>query len=768
MGGAVSQQIIGVGTTANDKTGDPARTWAQKDNANFTELYSAYSKAVFAGSAAFVGTTEQRITAAVASAVALGLSYVIIPQTMLPFNVALVTLNNAVQLFREGGILDGSLFDVQAYGAAGNDTQDDTASFQAAADAAKANTATLYIAGDRAGANQAVYKLLGVVNITGNNRRVIQDFGGIIKCYNTTGPCLWFRGSAAGGVGQQFTQVFGLAVQAAAGGYKQPLVQFGDPSGFSWFSIENVKLDNNPGSFQRDGFWLHSAFNGSFKDTFVSGFSGGRAWNWRNDPALNGGNVNFINCVADNPIAPMFCIQEYYGLANNLINSIHFDNCKSGGNIGPTNKFFAGTVNANQAINSTTITLSAGQGANYAATDWIIVVHGTTFWTDRVASVAGDVLTLTDPNGTPFALSTNDPVVVGIWHSALGPNVRTVRYDTPHWERTNGVIAVATANVFVDRPYCGSTVFRGLYLVNGCQGFTLQHPNSTSDLQAGGALLHQGNDVNNARNAVIGPLHMSGPSGGTAQKVIQKDGGASCVYVNRQSIAAVVGSYSMTQNDSEINIDASGGASTITLLSAVNVPGMRVRVKKTDGSVNLVTITATAGNIDGQTNAYLIGQNQQIEFESDGANWFIQSGNRVPRVLFRSGELSTASAVDVSIASVSLPPSALVAIGDTVRITVRGISSGGAGVPNIKFGATTILTGTVTAGNAYEMSATVSRSTATTQRAVALLDNGTAIGVNTRSSPAETLANAILIDIRGSIPAGTLTVDHVLIECVTP
>lgn len=37
----MSQQTIGVGTTANDGTGDPARTAFQKCNANFTELYNA-------------------------------------------------------------------------------------------------------------------------------------------------------------------------------------------------------------------------------------------------------------------------------------------------------------------------------------------------------------------------------------------------------------------------------------------------------------------------------------------------------------------------------------------------------------------------------------------------------------------------------------------------------------------------------------------------------------------------------------------------------
>ena len=37
----MAQQVISVGTTANDGTGDPLRTAMQKANSNFTELYGA-------------------------------------------------------------------------------------------------------------------------------------------------------------------------------------------------------------------------------------------------------------------------------------------------------------------------------------------------------------------------------------------------------------------------------------------------------------------------------------------------------------------------------------------------------------------------------------------------------------------------------------------------------------------------------------------------------------------------------------------------------
>lgn len=37
----MAQQTIGIGTTANDGTGDPLRTAFNKTNLNFTDLYTA-------------------------------------------------------------------------------------------------------------------------------------------------------------------------------------------------------------------------------------------------------------------------------------------------------------------------------------------------------------------------------------------------------------------------------------------------------------------------------------------------------------------------------------------------------------------------------------------------------------------------------------------------------------------------------------------------------------------------------------------------------
>lgn len=134
-------------------------------------------------------------------------------------------------------------------------------------------------------------------------------------------------------------------------------------------------------------------------------------------------------------------------------------------------------------------------------------------------------------------------------------------------------------------------------------------------------------------------------------------------------------------------------------------------------------------------------------------------------VIHRASGLTTTSTSDVSISPKSLLGGTLGINGQAVRLTMRGSAVTQAAVANIKFGATTISTGAVTAGNTFEIDCIVTRTGAAAQVSVCLLDNGTVIGVNTRTTPTETLANNITIDFRGSVTAGgTLNVDFVGVE----
>lgn len=66
-------------------------------------------------------------------------------------------------------------------------------------------------------------------------------------------------------------------------------------------------------------------------------------------------------------------------------------------------------------------------------------------------------------------------------------------------------------------------------------------------------------------------------------------------------------------------------ANASTASFVVNLPtptsGRVIRVKKTDSSTNSVSVTATSGNIDGQTSRVLDIQYASITVFADGANW---------------------------------------------------------------------------------------------------------------------------------------------------
>lgn len=109
----------------------------------FSDLYSLQSSITNAGDFGFSGELmdEEKIDAAIASALTDGDDIVFIPANLLPYDVSLLTNLAAFtaaggRLVREGG--DFSVHDVLAYGAAGTGVLDDTMAVQAALSAASA------------------------------------------------------------------------------------------------------------------------------------------------------------------------------------------------------------------------------------------------------------------------------------------------------------------------------------------------------------------------------------------------------------------------------------------------------------------------------------------------------------------------------------------------------------------------------------------------------------------------------------------------------
>ena len=119
---------INLGTVANDGTGSPLRTGGLLIN-QYGLLGDKTVNAAFYKTASI--TNEAAITLAIVAAALLGTGAAVwVPASMLPYNASLVTFNPAVRMLREGGPVE--LWDVMAYGAAGNIVQDDGAAIRAA------------------------------------------------------------------------------------------------------------------------------------------------------------------------------------------------------------------------------------------------------------------------------------------------------------------------------------------------------------------------------------------------------------------------------------------------------------------------------------------------------------------------------------------------------------------------------------------------------------------------------------------------------------
>lgn len=80
--------------------------------------------------------------------------------------------------------------------------------------------------------------------------------------------------------------------------------------------------------------------------------------------------------------------------------------------------------------------------------------------------------------------------------------------------------------------------------------------------------------------------------------------------------------YTAAATDTVLLVDASGGAWTLTLPAAASNTGHIFYIKKTDSSVNAVTVDGNASEtIDGTTTKTVSFQYEAIMIVSDGTNW---------------------------------------------------------------------------------------------------------------------------------------------------
>ena len=87
------------------------------------------------------------------------------------------------------------------------------------------------------------------------------------------------------------------------------------------------------------------------------------------------------------------------------------------------------------------------------------------------------------------------------------------------------------------------------------------------------------------------------------------------------SVVSVSTNTTLTTGNTIVLVSASGGARTITLPAPT--AGKIVIIKKTDSSLNSVTISAPSGTIDGAASKSLLTQYDSLTIASDGTNFFI-------------------------------------------------------------------------------------------------------------------------------------------------
>jgi len=110
----------------------------------------------------------------------------------------------------------------------------------------------------------------------------------------------------------------------------------------------------------------------------------------------------------------------------------------------------------------------------------------------------------------------------------------------------------------------------------------------------------------------------------TDMKGISFYNGTAWTTTNNKNVATKTANYTALQSDDVLLGDATSGAITITLPTAVGNTGEVFHIKKIDSSVNAVTIATTSSQtIDGVTTQSIGVQYKNITVVSDGSNWSI-------------------------------------------------------------------------------------------------------------------------------------------------
>lgn len=123
--------------------------------------------------------------------------------------------------------------------------------------------------------------------------------------------------------------------------------------------------------------------------------------------------------------------------------------------------------------------------------------------------------------------------------------------------------------------------------------------------------------------------------------------------LQRQSVVSKTTTYTLTDLDYLVKVDTTSANFTLTLPTASGRTGKIFVIKKTDNSVNVVTIDGNASEtIDGGLNYKMVVQNDTIVIQSDGTNWqIIQHYNKAPyaQLSHTANQMNPSSAAAVNV-----------------------------------------------------------------------------------------------------------------------
>ena len=227
-------------------------------------------------------------------------------------------------------------------------------------------------------------------------------------------------------------------------------------------------------------------------------------------------------------------------------------------------------------------------------------------------------------DGAKFDLTTNGSLVMTTTNSAGNINLYpdgTLNLGTSNTDSV--VVGRTDVSGFSTRvnSFGGET----MRIIDGNVGIGVTSPNANAIL-----------DVTSTTKAFMPPRMttaqknaISSPTAGMVvydsdMKGISFYDGTAWTTTNNKNVATKTANYTALQSDDVILGDATSGAITITLPTAVGFSGKVFNIKKTDSSINSVTIATTSSQtIDGALTAPLISQYQSLTLVSNGTNWSV-------------------------------------------------------------------------------------------------------------------------------------------------